>query len=127
MNIKQQKGLTLIGWVIVLFFLGFFVWSGIVMFSVYWEHLKIKSALESLHDISLITREPPEKVRNQILTKLSLDYVGYERLEYYKKRIKIEKNEGRLIISIAYEIRKPLFMSFDIVGKYSLKEEIVSN
>jgi len=127
MRFKQQKGLTFIGWVIVLFFLGCFMWTGMVMITIHWERLKVKSALEILHTVSFITKQPKSKIKLRIMKKLSLDYIEHDRREYYSKLIKVDRQEGQVLVSIEYEIRKPLFFSFDLVGKYHDKEKIISN
>lgn len=125
MQVYEQKGLTLIGWVLVLFFVGTFIWSAIVMTTIHLERLKIKSALETLQTFSFITKESEDKIRTRIMNKLSIDYLETERREYYKDRFKINKNDGALSVSIDYEIRKPLFWSFDLIGKYSDSVKIV--
>lgn len=125
MQLYEQKGLTLIGWVLVLFFVGTFLWSAMVMTTIHMERLKIQSALEALQTFSAISDESEEKIRTRLLSKLSTDYVEHDRREYYKDRFKINKGEGALSVSIDYEIRKPLFWSFDLIGKYSDSVKIV--
>lgn len=125
MQVYEQKGLTLIGWALVLFFVGTFIWSAIVMTTIHLERLKIKSALDTLQTFSFITKESEDKIRTRIMNKLSIDYLETERREYYKDRFKINKNDGALSVSIDYEIRKPLFWSFDLIGKYSDSVKIV--
>jgi len=126
MRINSQKGLTLIGWVIVLFFLGTVLWTAVIMFTIYFERLKVKSALEALHSFSFITRAPISKIKANFTNKLNTDFMDYKRIEYYKNQIKFDRKEGKLKISIEYEIRKPLLFSFDLVGKYKDNEEFIA-
>jgi len=123
MRKQYQSGMTGLGWVIVLGMLGVFVMVTIRMVPVVMEGMTIKKHVESLKKVPLITKKTKAEIRALIQKRLDVDDIS----SIKRDNIKIERKPGRLIVTIEYEIRKPLIGRYDIVAKHKNSVDIISN
>ncbi len=126
MQARSQQGLTLIGWLLSVGTILVFAWTGMRLFEIHYEHLKIKSALEMLKEVKYITdavHNDEEGIRKRLRDKLYADSVDQKSLDHYEKLFKIENREGEIQVSIDYEIRRALFGRYDLLGRY--RDEVV--
>ena len=72
-SIKHQRGMTAIGWLIVLVMIGFFVLLGLRMVPAYLEFYKIVSTLESIEDESGFSN--PREIRKLLERRFEISYV----------------------------------------------------
>jgi hypothetical protein len=72
-SLTRQKGMTGIGWLIVLGLIGFFVLLALKMVPVYLEYYKVVSSLESLAKESGF--ESPREIRDLVERRFDISYV----------------------------------------------------
>jgi hypothetical protein len=72
-SLQRQKGMTAIGWLIVLGLIGFFTLLTLKMSPSYMEYYKISSSLESLEKESGI--ESPADIRRLLNRRFNISYV----------------------------------------------------
>jgi hypothetical protein len=119
----------MIGWMIAIFLFVSFVWTGFVGFSIHWERLKIRGALDSLKEVRDITSQYDEdRVRDLLRRKLYIDGLNdTERLSYYQKLFKVDNSkEGEMVVSIKFEVRQNLVWGYELTRRYHEKVKIVS-
>ncbi|MDD5035016.1 MAG: DUF4845 domain-containing protein, partial [Methylococcaceae bacterium] len=102
---SRQKGMTLIGFLLMLTVAGFFVLLGLKLFPIYLEHFQIKSSLTSL-------KSDPEfasRSRDEILSALEKrwDINGITRVDARKDAV-IEKSFRHVKVRVAYERVEPI-------------------
>lgn len=73
-SLTRQKGMTGIGWLIVLGLIGFFVLLALKMVPVYLEYYKVVSTLESIAKESGF--ESPREIRDLIERRFDISYVN---------------------------------------------------
>jgi hypothetical protein len=122
-DLNKQRGMTGLGWITVLFLIGFFVFLAFKLVPIYLEHHSVKSVLESLHEEPMITKQSAAKVRSLVLKRLNTNGVR----DIKGDAIKITKKPGVLNVGIAYEVRKDMVGNIDVLVSFDDEVEMVSN
>lgn len=122
-NKKNQKGMTGIGWMMVIGLVVFFAVLAMRAFPIYMEGFKVKSALESLKDQPGITKKKKREIIKLLFKRFDIDDVE----NVSREDIFIENKNGILTVTIDFEIRKPAMGNIDIVGKFYEEIEVVAN
>jgi Tfp pilus assembly major pilin PilA len=120
-TMKNQRGMTLIGWVIVLALIAFFVTLAIRLVPMYQEYYGVLQVMSSME----------QELKNNNLSKNQVEILLYKKFDtgYIKsvKRENIEilrgKNSAHITkVVIDYEVRKPFIAHIDLIGHF--KKEI---
>jgi hypothetical protein len=112
-SLARQKGMTGIGWLIVLGLIGFFVLLALKMVPVYLEYYKVVSTLESIAKES--GYESPREIRDLLERRFDISYVS----TITHKDVIIKSAGRNFNIRAKYDAREHLFgnvsvmMSFD--------------
>jgi hypothetical protein len=116
-SIKRQKGVTAIGWGIILGLLGFFVYLTLKMMPSYLDYFKVVSALESVEQKSAAS---PMEIRKHIERQFDVSFVQ----AITPKQIKI-KNAGPVFdVRAKYDDRVHLFANVDVVMSYDMQVKV---
>ena len=119
----HQKGMTAIGWLLVLGLIAFFTLITLRLVPAYLEFAKVTSVLESLQNEPGITRKTKGEILNLIIKRFNVNDV-------YKvdaKLVKVVKEKGVLKVSINYERREHLIGNVDVVTTFDKQVEMVAN
>lgn len=117
-SLKKQRGMTGLGWLTVLFLIGFFAFLGLKLIPIYLEHYSIKSVVESLNREPQITKKSPAEIRKLVMKRLKINSV----YDFKKEYLKIKKSGGVMTITVSYEVREP--MAGNIEALLTFKEEL---
>jgi len=118
---KNQRGMTLIGWVIVLALIAFFATLAMRLVPMYQEYYGV---LQIMNDMKV-------ELKNNNLTKNEVETLLMRRFDIGyiqsvdKEDIEILRGKNTAYITkivIDYEVRKPFIAHIDLVGHF--KEEI---
>ncbi len=120
---KCQRGMTAIGWLLVLGILSFFVLLVLRLAPGYLEYYKIKNVIESLKDEPYIGSKTPSEIRSLLQRRIDVNAID----SIQAKDIKIEQKEGRTTISTQYEVRVPIMGNVDAVSKFGDSIEVVAH
>lgn len=114
-NLHKQKGMTAIGWLIVLGLIAFFVLTILRLFPMYMEYSKVASVMESL------TNEPgmASKTKTEIIKLIGKRFDINDVETVTAKQAIISKEDGVVKIKMEYERREEFLGNIDIVGKFS--------
>lgn len=119
---RTQSGLTLISFVIVLGVIGLFAYIGMKLVPMYSEYYAVRQALKGLQAEPGIANREPAKIQDLFFRRL---YVSYS--ENVKPTdVTLEREEGGWLMSVDYEVRKPLLGNLDVVGKFSTSERLTN-
>ncbi|MFQ5642447.1 MAG: DUF4845 domain-containing protein [Thiogranum sp.] len=119
----HQKGMTAIGWLLVLGLIAFFTLVTLRLVPAYLEFAKVTGVLESLQNEPGITR----KSRAEILKMVTKRFEVNDIRKVDPRTIEVRKNEGVLTVSIDYERREHLISNIDVVTVFEKKVEVVAN
>lgn len=115
MNIRKEKGLTLLGFLIVLGVVLFFAYAGMRVVPMYLEYHALGSALTKLENDPGAKSLTPAKIKNSIQNSL---WASYASNNITNDDIKISKKSGGVVVRVAYEVRKPFIANIDLIGSF---------
>ncbi|VAW79350.1 hypothetical protein MNBD_GAMMA15-1243 [hydrothermal vent metagenome] len=116
----HQRGMTAIGWLLVLGLIAFFTLITLRLVPLYMEFAKISSVFDSLVDEPDIGIKP----RNFIVSLVAKRFNVNDVREVSPKLLKISKEKGLTRISIEYERREHLMSNIDIVASFDKTIEV---
>lgn len=119
---RTQGGMTLIGFVIVLAVIGFAAYIGMKLVPMYSEFYAVKSALKGLKAEPGIANQAPAKIQDLFFRRL---YISYSE-NVKPTNVTLERADGGWVMSVDYEVRKPLVGNLDVVGKFSTSESLTN-
>ncbi|OUR81545.1 DUF4845 domain-containing protein [Cycloclasticus sp. 46_120_T64] len=117
MQAAKQQGLTFIGLVIVLGFIGMITLSVLKVFPVYMEHLAVQTSMEAIEVDPRVKNMSVGQIRELFRKKLDMNQVT----SVSAGKAKIGRGIGELTFVIEYEVRKDYFANIDLV--LSFKDE----
>ena len=119
---RTQRGMTLVGFIIVLAVVGVFAYIAMKLVPMYSEYYAVKQALKGLQQEPGIANRDPAKIQDLFFRRLYISYA-----ENVKPgNVKIERIDGGWTMSVDYEVRKPLMLNLDVVGKFSTSERLTN-
>ncbi len=120
---NKQLGMTGMGWLTVLFLIGFFALLTFKLAPIYLENYSVKGVLQSFEDEPLITQKSKRDISRMIMARLNTNGVR----DIKKEHVTIDKKRGVLKIAINYFVRKSMVGNVDIVVTFGDEIELVSN
>ncbi|PKM16342.1 MAG: DUF4845 domain-containing protein [Gammaproteobacteria bacterium HGW-Gammaproteobacteria-2] len=116
---NKQKGLTFIGFVMLLAILGFFAYAAMRLVPIYTEYFAVKSAMKAVAAESGSAQMQPGDIRNKLIKRFDVSYVTS--VNPNDIRVRRDRNPS---ITIAYEVRKPFISNIDLVVSFSHTQEL---
>lgn len=117
---RTQSGMTLIGFVIALGVAGVFVYMGMKVIPMYSEYYAVKQALGGLAGESGVSQMDPIKIRDLFFRRLYISYAENVKPE----SVKLVRKEAGWMMTVDYEVRRPLIANLDVVGKFHAEKEL---
>ncbi len=114
MIIRKQKGLTLIGFLIVLVMVLFFAFVGMRVGPIYLEYYSVVSAMDGVAAERGSSRFTPFDIKREMLDRL---YLSYSAENVKEKHIRILRRSG-VQLRVTYEVRKPMMGNLDVVVSF---------
>jgi len=118
-SIKSQKGMTGIGWMIVIALVMFFAYVVILLLPIYLENHSVKSVIQDLEsgDESFSTASELRKIINRRLDINMATSVS-------SGDISISQDADVFIVDIDYEVREPFLGNIDLLFTFKSSVEI---
>ena len=121
MNTRHhQRGMTAIGWLLVLGLIAFFTLVTLRLVPMYLEYAKVVSALESLPGEPGIANLSKGEIVKIITTRFDVNDVK----NVDPRKVLVSKERGVLKIGFSYERREHLISNIDVVGKFDKHVEV---
>lgn len=117
---RNQGGMTLIGFIIVLAVVGVFIYMGMKVIPMYSEYYAVKQALDGLAKEPEISQQDPAKIKDLFFRRLYISYADTVKSEH----VKIARKDAGYVMTVEYEVRKPLIANLDVVGKFKAEQEL---
>ena len=113
--INRQRGMTMLSWLIVLGVAIFFILIGIKMVPTYIENYSVKQVLANMENDRSVRKMSPQEMRKSFMKRLKINSV----YEFDRDWMKITKQKNGNLITVDYEIRKPVAGNVAIVMTFS--------
>ena len=117
-SLQQQKGVTTIGWLIILALIGFFVLLTLRMVPAYMEYYKVVSTLEAMEDESGF--ENPAQIRDMAERRFDISYVH----SITHMDLKIKPFGEQYLVGAKYESRVHLFANVYVVMTFDKQVKV---
>ena len=118
-----QRGMTTIGWLIVLGLIAFFALLILRLAPAYMEYYTVSSALDSLQQEPFIGSKTPMEIRNLLQRRFDVNDVK----SIEAKDVKVTQSGGRTTIEANYEVRVPMLGNIDAMAKFDKSVEVVAH
>lgn len=119
---RNQSGITLIGFIIVLGLVGVFVYVGMKLVPMYTEFYSVKRSLADLAKEPGAGHMDSAKARDLFFRRMDMSYVDSVKPENFK----IVRSDGGMQITVNYEVRRPLIANLDVVGRFNAVQQLTS-
>lgn len=115
MKIRNDSGLTLIGFLIVLSVGLFFAYAGMRVIPMYLEYHALGNAMDMLAEDPTSSNLPPARIKSKIQMSL---WASYASNNIKNEHMFISKKSDGVNVRVKYEVRKPFLGNIDIIGKF---------
>ncbi|WP_024891094.1 DUF4845 domain-containing protein [Luteimonas huabeiensis] len=120
---QTQKGMTLLGFLIVLAVVGFFAYVAMRLFPMYSEYYSVRAALKGLSQEADIGSQDPARIQDLFFRRL---YISYSE-NVKKEHVKLKRVGNAWQMDVRYEVRRPLVGNLDVVGRFEASRLLGGN
>ena len=113
---SKQRGITLIGFIIVLVVAGFFAYMGMVLGPAYSEYYGVVKAMNTVAADATPSTTEMEPIRRALDRQFNVGYV--DSVTGRDAKLIRDKTTGNMV-SMVYEVRKPFIYNIDFVVKFA--------
>lgn len=114
MNVRKHQGMSLVGFLLVLVMVLFFLFLGMRIAPIYLEYYSVVSAMNGLANERGSAQYSAYDIKAKIMNRL---YVSYTDGNVTEHDIKIVRRQG-VQLRITYEVRKPLMGNLDVIASF---------
>ena len=114
MKIRKQRGMSIIGFILILSLAIFVSFLGMKIVPIYMEYYSVVSALNGVASERGSARLSPRDLKIKVLNRL---YVSYSS-NVKESHIKVKRGNGVHLI-VAYEVRSPIMGNLDVIAKFN--------
>jgi len=111
---QQQRGMSILGMLIVLIMVGFFVMCAIRMAPPYFEYLSVKDIIVRIAMDPETEGESIGSIRRRIDSIFNTNQI----YELKAKEVEVYSKRGKLYIDASYEVRVPVMGRIDAVMRF---------
>lgn len=113
---RFQRGVTLLGFVIILAVAGFFAFLGMKIGPAYLEYMNVVTAMKGVAGEPGVAGWPPAQIRAALHKRLGINYVNDKHVSV--KNFEIKRNGGSQTLRVFYEVREDLLYNLDYVATF---------
>jgi hypothetical protein len=113
---RKARGITLIGFVILLAVVGFFVYLAMRLVPVYLEYMNVVKSMEQVRSEPGMAQAPPEQIRRALSFKFSTQYVADGAIP--PQAIQVVREGNAQMLRIRYERRVPFVHNIELLVSF---------
>ena len=117
---RNQSGMTLIGFILILGMVGVFIYMGMKLIPMYSEYYAVKQALKEISQESDISQQDPSAIKDKFFKRLYISYAENVKPE----NVKIVRKDAGYTMTVDYEVRRPLIANIDVVGHFTADQAL---
>jgi hypothetical protein len=120
MNRHSQKGMTTIGWLIVIAVFGSILLTGFRILPMYLEFFNVQAAMEAVSKSDKVDFSSKQDMWRAINANLKINSVR----DLKQQDFKFSRKDGVTVITAEYEVRRPYIANLFIGGNFTHTIEI---
>jgi len=113
-NMKSQKGMTAIGWLLVLIIAGIFIIIGIKLVPVYIGGYSMYSAMETVERSPKYKGQSVRNIRKLMMVNFDVNYVTAVKPE----DISIKRSGNGMEVNVSYEVVRPVLGNLSLLVEF---------
>lgn len=113
---RFQRGITLLGFIIVLAVVGFFLFIGMKVGPAYLEYMNVVTAMKGVAAEPGVGTWSAAQVRQGLAHRLDINYVNDKHVN--PQSFEIKKVGGSQTLRVHYEVREDLLYNLDYVATF---------
>jgi len=113
---RYSRGITLLGFIIMLCVAGFFAYIVMKLVPVYVEYFGVVKAMEQIKIEPGVAQKSVEEIRRDLNVKFDLQYVDEKDIP--PQAIQVKREATGPTLRIAYEKRVPFMYNIDLVASF---------
>jgi len=113
---RYSRGITLLGFLIMLCVAGFFAYVVMKLVPVYIEYFGVVKAMEQIKNEPGASQKSVEEIRRDLNVKFDLQYVDEKDIP--PQAIQLKREATGPTLRIAYEKRVPFMYNIDLVASF---------
>jgi len=118
---RAQRGLSPLSMLFLLGCIGFVAFIAIRIVPIYMADWTVKAAIEGLAMEPNVMQRTPVDLRSTLSKRFNINDIDV----IQPSDVHISKDNGRLVVGVEYEVRKPLIGNIDVVVKFSHEQVVV--
>jgi len=121
---RYSRGITLLGFIIMLCVAGFFAYIVMKLVPVYVEYFGVVKAMEQVRNEPGAAQKSVEEIRRDLNVKFDLQYVDEKDIP--PQAIQVKREATGPTLRIAYEKRVPFMYNIDLVASFDKTVNLTS-
>ncbi len=117
--IREARGMTLLGFIMVLALVLFAAYLGIKLVPIYLNHYSVVTEMRAVAQQSGAANMPPQTIRRNLMSRFDVSYVRHVQPE----NIRIERGE-RVNLIVSYEVQEHLIGNIDALIRFERVEPL---
>lgn len=113
---RRQRGLTLLGFIIVLAVVGFFAFLGMKIGPAYLEYYNVWTAMKGVASEPGVGGWTAAEIKTSLNKRLFINYINDKHVTL--KNFEVKKMGGEQTLRVFYEVREDLFYNLDYVATF---------
>jgi Tfp pilus assembly major pilin PilA len=113
---RNIRGLTLIGFLVLLCVAGFFAYLAMRLVPIYVEYFGVVKAMEQVKSEPGAAQRSIDEIRRDLNVKFDMQYVDDK--DVPPQAIQLKREGGGATLRIAYEKRVPFMYNIDLVASF---------
>lgn len=118
---KNQRGITFLGFVVVLIVVGFFAFIAMRLFPVYSEYYGVVQAMRALQDEPGIATKSPDQIKSLLERKFYVSYVTTPKMN----NVQVKRQGGGYLVTVKYEVRGPLAYNLEYIATFERTVDLI--
>jgi hypothetical protein len=114
--LRHQKGITFVGFVMLLCVVGFFVYAAMKLVPVYTMHMGVVKSMKQLQLEPGINEKSIDEIRRDLNVKFDLQYVDESIIP--PANMQLKKQGGASSLRIFYDRRVPFLYNVDLLVSF---------
>lgn len=119
-NIRYQKGMSGVGWLLILALIAFFTLLGLKVIPAYMNSMTVGSVLSGMEEEPGLGRKSPAEIMETLNKRLSINMIK----DIGRDEIYLESGKDMYYIDIEYEVRRDFIGNIDLVLSFDKSAEI---
>lgn len=118
-SMRNQRGLSLLGFMFVLVLVLFVTYIGIKLVPIYLNHMSVTSEVKAVASEPGSANKPPNTIRRDLIRRMDVSYVDYVEPQH----ITIERGDGVQLI-VEYQVQQHLIGNIDALMQFRSAEPL---